>query len=233
MLTKANVMKVFFSFLALILFAAPKSSDADWSIGVGVGDRDEHHDHWRDHHDDWREREREHRFFYYHDHPDYGYRIHYLPGGGYTIWAGGTRYYYYDGLYYTNVGYGDYVLVNPPIGVYVSSIPPDFQPVSINGRIYYTDGGVYYILTRNHGYKVVAQPMMYAQPEPVVVAQPEQVVVTQQEPAQDAFPVNIPNGNGSYTTVMIRKSGNGYVGPQGEFYAQFPAVSRLKALYVK
>lgn len=228
MLSKANVMKIFFSFLALILFTAPKSSYADWSVGIGVRDRDEHHDHWRDHHDDWREREREHRFFYYHDHPNYGYHMRYLPAGYFTIWVGGARYYYYDGLYYTYVGYGDYVLVNPPIGAYVSAIPPDFQPVRINGRIYYTDGGVYYILTRRHGYKVVPQPVVYAQPEPIVVAQPQQAVDT-----QDSFPVNIPNGNGSYTTVVIRRSGNGYVGPQGELYATFPTVSQLKDMYKK
>lgn len=234
MLSRANVMKIFFSFLALILFAAPKLSYADWSLGIGVGDRDEHHDHWRDHHDDWREREREHRFFYYHDHPDYGYHMRYLPDGYLTIWVGGTRYYYYDGLYYIREGY-DYVLVNPPVGSYVSAIPPDFQPVSINGRIYYTDNGVYYILTRHHGYKVVAAPVVYAQPEQVIITQPVTRVVVAPEvvDAQDTFPVNIPNGNGSYRTVVIRKSGNGYIGPQGEFYAQFPTVSRLKAIYVK
>ncbi len=242
MLSKINVMKIFFCFFALTLFTAPKLSHADWSIGVGVGDRDEHHDHWRDHHDDWREREQERHFFYYHDHPDYGYRIHYFPDGGYTIWAGGVRYFYYDGLYYIREGY-DYVLVNPPIGAYVSAIPPDFQPVSINGRIYYTDNGVYYILTQHHGYKVVPRPVMYFEPQAVVVAQPQQVVVSQRVTTavgapevvntQDSFPVNIPNGNGSYTTIVIRKSGNGYVGPQGEFYAQFPTVSRLKTMYVK
>jgi len=62
----------------------------------------------------------------------------------------------------------------------------------------------------------------------VVVAPPPAPVDT-----QDSFPVNIPNGTGAYTTVMIKKSGNGYVGPQGEFYATFPTVSQLKAMYVK
>ncbi len=231
MLSKANVMKLFSGFLALILFAAPKLSYADWSIGVGVGDRDEHHRDW----DDRRHHEWEEHHYGWHDHPYWGYHMHFLPPGGYTIWVGGMRYYYYEGLYYTYAGYGDYIVVDPPIGAYVSAIPPDFQPVSINGRIYYTDGGVYYILTRRHGYKVVAQPMVYVQPEPVVVSQPVRTVVAvpQAVDIQDSFPVNIPNNNGGYTTVVIRKSGNGYIGPQGEFYAQFPTISRLKAMYVK
>ena len=112
-----------------------KISYADWSIGIGVGD---HHDDR--YHDD-------HHYYGWHDHPHYGYHMHFLPAGYYTIWVGGMKYYYYDGLYYSYVGDGDYVLVNPPIGAYVNVIPPDFQPVSINGRIYYTNDGVYYVLT--------------------------------------------------------------------------------------
>ena len=135
-------MKIFFGVLALTLFAAPRISYADWSVGIGIGDR---HDDRRDRHDDRREHRDDRHFYRYHEHPHYGLHIGFLPAGYFTIWAGGTRYYYYDGLYYTYVGYGDYVLVNPPVGAYVSVIPSDFQAVSINGRIYYTDGGVYYI----------------------------------------------------------------------------------------
>jgi len=227
MLSKANVMKIFFCVLALTLFAFSRLSYADWSIGIGVGDAD-HHD-GRDHRDG-------HDFYRWHDHPHYGYRSHFLPDGYFTIWAGGVRYFYYDGLYYIREGY-DYVLVNPPVGAYVNVIPPDFQPVSINGRIYYTDSGVYYILTQHHGYKVVEQPVVYAQPEQVIVTQPQQVVVSQPAPvaveSQDSFPVNVPNNSGGYTAVVVKRSGNGYVGPQGEFYASFPSVSQLKAMYGK
>ena len=238
MLSKANVMKILFSFLALTLFAFSRLSYADWSVGVSVGGPGHHHD--------------DRHFYRWHEHPHYGLHIGFLPAGCFTVWVGGTRYYYYDGLYYTYAGYGDYVLVNPPVGAYVTAIPPDFQPVSINGRIYYTDNGVYYILTQHHGYKVVAAPVVYAQPVPVVVTQPPQVVVTQpvttviapQAPttvvaapvavaAQDTFSINVPNNSGGYTTVVIKKSGKGYVGPQGEFYAEFPKVAQLKAMYVK
>jgi hypothetical protein len=172
---------------------------------------------WGDHHDG-------HSYYRWHEHPHWGIHIHILPVGYITVRVGWHSYYYYDGLYYNYVG-GDYVLITPPVGAYVSVIPPDFQPVLINGRTYYTDNGVYYILTRRHGYKVVAAPVVYAPVQPVVVAQPDT--------AQDSFPVNIPNNSGGYTTVVIRKSGSGFVGPQGEFYAQFPSVAQLKVMYSK
>jgi len=45
------------------------------------------------------------------------------------------------------------------------------------------------------------------------------------------FIVNVPNNAGGYTPVRIQKSGNGYVGPQGELYYPFPQISQLKAMY--
>ena len=143
-------------FLMLALLVAPQLSYADWGVGVNLGGGY--------HHDD-------HHFYRWHEHPHYGLHMHFLPAGYVTVRLGFHRYYYYDGLYYDYVG-GDYVLVNPPIGAYVSVIPPDFQAVQINGRIYYTDGGFYYILTQHHGYKVVVAPVVYAQPAPVVITQP-------------------------------------------------------------
>jgi hypothetical protein len=222
MLNKKMAALMSKGFLMLALLTAPQLSYADWGFGFNMGDR---HGGRGDH--------REDRHFYrWREHPHWGLHINFLPAGYFTVWAGGTRYYYYDGLYYTYAGYGDYVLVNPPIGARVSAIPPDFQPVMINGITYYTDHGVYYVLTRHHGYKVVAPPVMYAQPQQVIVTQP---VAAIQGPAyaQDAFPVNVPNNSGGYTTVLIKKSGNGYVGPQGEFYPEFPKVTQLKAMYGK
>jgi len=214
MQNKKYPSKIFLGVLMLTLLAVPRLSYADWSIGVGVGDR----------HNDRMDRREDRRSYRWHEHPHYGLHLHFLPAGYFTIRVGWHTYYYYDGLYYNYVG-GDYIIVNPPMGAYVTVIPSDFQPVIINGRTYYTDNGVYYILTQHHGYKVVAAPVVYAQP--VVATQVVQVN------GQDSFPVNIPNNSGGYTTVVIKKSGNGFVGPQGEFYAQFPAVAQLKAMYSK
>ncbi len=145
--------KISKGFLMLALLVVPQLSYADWSVGIGVGD---HHDNRGIYRDD-------HHFYRWHEHPQWGLHIHFLPVGYTVVQVGGARYYYYDGLYYQYIG-GDYVLINPPIGAYVSAIPPDFKPVNINGRIYYTDIGVYYFLTLRHGFKVVAAPVLYMQP---------------------------------------------------------------------
>ena len=201
MLNRKNAAKISMGFLILALLVVPSLSYADWGVGIRIGD------HQGDRH-----------FYRWHDHPRYGIHLHVLPAGYLTVRVGLHRYYYYDGLYYNYAG-GEYIIVSPPIGAYVSVIPSDFQPVIMNGRTYYTDNGVYYILTRHHGYKVVVAPVVYAQP----------VAVT----TQDTFPVNIPNNRGGYTAVVIKKSGNGFVGPQGEFYQQFPNVTQLKVMYGK
>ena len=211
---KVNVFKIWMGLIIVIAASVPQLSFADWGVGISIGGPGYYHEHAGG-------------YYRWHDHPQYGWHIHHIPGYAFVVWVGGTRYYYADGLYYQYIGDGDYMLVNPPYGAYVSSIPPDFQPVIVNGRTYYTDNGVYYVLTP-HGYRVVHQPTVVAPPVEVVQTPPVQQVV-----AQGSYPVNIPNGNGSYTTVVIRQSGSGYVGPQGEFYQTFPSVSQLKAMYSK
>jgi len=154
MLNKMFFAKASTGILMLILLAAPQLSYADWGVGIHLGDRGDRRDDGR-------------HFYRYHDHPQFGLRVGFLPEGYLTVRVGSHRYYYYDGLYYNYVG-GEYVIVNPPIGAYVSTVPSDFQPVIINGRTYYTNNGIYYILTRHQGYKVVSAPVVYAQPVRVI-----------------------------------------------------------------
>ena len=47
----------------------------------------------------------------------------------------------------------------------------------------------------------------------------------------DSFTVNVPNSQGGYTAVVIQSSGSGFVGPRGEYYANFPSVYQLQAVY--
>ena len=74
-----------------------------------------------------------------------------------------------------------------------------------------------------------------APPQQVIVAQPAPVVVAQTLPTTtysgDTVTVNVPNNNGGYTAVVLRRSGNGYVGPQGEYYDQVPSTAQLQAMY--
>ncbi|MBF0593586.1 MAG: hypothetical protein HQL22_01315 [Candidatus Omnitrophica bacterium] len=128
----------------------------------------------RDHHGD-------RHYYHYHDRPSFGMRLSFIGDDVITVRSGRTSYYYYDGLYYNRAG-SDYVLIPPPIGVVVTSIPPDFHPVVINGVTYFTDNGTYYVYTR-YGYQVVPPPVTLVQQPVIVVQQP---VVQAAAPAQPA-----------------------------------------------
>ena len=43
--------------------------------------------------------------------------------------------------------------------------------------------------------------------------------------------VNITNSNGSITPVILRRSGNMWIGPKGEQYMSMPTVEQLKPVY--
>jgi len=45
------------------------------------------------------------------------------------------------------------------------------------------------------------------------------------------YTVNIPNTRGWYNTVVIKRSGDGFVGPQGEYYPEFPKIFQLQMKY--
>ncbi|MBF0522265.1 MAG: hypothetical protein HQL24_04325 [Candidatus Omnitrophica bacterium] len=89
-----------------------------------------------------------------------------------------------------------------------------------------------------------SRPVTVIQPAPAVVA-PTPVVTTApvaaaqpapstpQGSSEESFTINIPNNQGGYTPVVIKRSGNGFIGPQGEFYSLFPSVAQLKVMYVK
>ena len=48
---------------------------------------------------------------------------------------------------------------------------------------------------------------------------------------ENIFTVNIPNCHGRYVPVVIKKLNNGFLGPQGEFYSEFPRVEQLRLMY--
>ncbi len=43
--------------------------------------------------------------------------------------------------------------------------------------------------------------------------------------------VNVQNRNGSYTSVLLRREGTVWVGPNGERYTNFPSQEALQAMY--
>ena len=77
------------------------------------------------------------------------------------------------------------------------------------------------------------QKPVYEEPAPVAVAEPAPVVVPSTTYSGDTVTVNVPNSTGGYTAVVLKRSGNGFVGPQGEYYDQVPSTTQLQAMYGK
>ena len=99
---------------------------------------------------------------------------------------------------------------------FVVYLPIGGWTVVIGGaRYYYCDGEYYRYVTG--GYEVV--------PDPRVEVKYVYKEAPPQNPEPNEFTVNVPRKNGGYTAVVIRRTGNGFVGPQGEFYSEFPSVS--------
>lgn len=95
---------------------------------------------------------------------------------------------------------------------------------------YYYDPGYYYPGYYDPGI-LVSQPVVQTSN---IIVQPSTTVVTtaaNYETTDDSFIINIPNSAGGFTSVLIKKSGNGFIGPQGEYYPEFPRVSQLKVMY--
>jgi hypothetical protein len=100
----------------------------------------------------------------------------------------------------------------------------------------YYYGGPYYPYYPPDGVLVAPPDDETVVQQPVTVVQPPPVITTVGAPASDisdSFTINIPNNKGGYTAVTLKRSGNGFIGPQGEFYTEFPKVSQLEVIYGK
>ncbi|MDE2027958.1 MAG: hypothetical protein KGK03_07360 [Candidatus Omnitrophica bacterium] len=73
------------------------------------------------------------------------------------------------------------------------------------------------------------QKPVVEEPAPAPVAVQPAVPTTTY--AGDTVTVNIPNSTGGYTAVVLKRTGNGYIGPQGEYYDQIPSTEQLQAMY--
>lgn len=118
------------------------------------------------------------------------------------------------------------------VGALVDALPPRHTTVIVENEPYYYYDGTYFRPSPG-GYVVVPAPVVRAPavvvppPAPVVVAAPVPVVTQESL----SVTVNIPNIAGGYTPVILRRSGSGFVGPQGEYYPEFPKVEQLRLMY--
>ncbi len=157
-------------------------------------------------------------------------------GGGYGYHSGYNHGYgYYSGGPYWPYWYG----FTPYIGAYVAYLPDDYTTVVVDGAPYYYSGGYYFSPYSSGGYVVVPEPVANDAASAPVASATDQVQAPvsralQTQPnlaSKDTTMINIPNSKGGFTPVRLIKHKNGYIGPQGEFYAGHPTVDALKALY--
>ena len=135
------------------------------------------------------------------------------------VWPGPYYGYPYNYAYADPYYYPGYAVV----------ASPTYQPVVVNGVTYYVNNGVYYTYTQ-YGYQAVATPAGVTVPA-IQAAGPATPLAN--VGAADSYTINIPNNKGGYNAVLLKKSGNGFTGPQGEFYSEFPKVSQLQVMYGK
>jgi len=96
---------------------------------------------------------------YHHDHyyPARGYVTGVLPLGAISVGFGGGNYFFHGGVWFRPVG-GRYVVVTPPIGIFLPVLPPDYVTLWMGGAPYYYANGTYYAPAPGQGYVVVAPP---------------------------------------------------------------------------
>lgn len=145
----------------------------------------------------------------------------------------GVCYYYCDGLFYVHGPFG-FSLCTPPSGMIMNFLPSGFQVVFHQGHEYRYYMGVYYLPVRE-GFMITGNP--FFTPPPSSVSVPVQTAdvpgTSVSVTSETEFTVNIPNSDGSFTPVKLTKHKEGFLGPQGEYYEEFPRVSQLKLMYGK
>ena len=186
-----------------------------------------------------------------------------LPLGCACLLAGGLEYYYWEGMYYRPAADGYVIVsapvgaVVPAIPDGGQQVVVDGIPYYIINSVTYRKTTVGYEVVPMPSTLVQqtataptpaatapVQSSVVNVPAPTYRPLPAQALAgtaaVENTPAaetagvtNDVFIVNIPNAKGTYTPVAIKRSGIGYVGPQGEFYSEFPRVEQLKLMYGK
>ena len=86
-----------------------------------------------------------------------GVEVARVPGRPYVVAHGGGHYYYSGGVWYAPRG-PSYVVVGPPVGVFVPVLPPFYTTVWFSGVPYYYANSTYYTYAGPQGYEVVDAP---------------------------------------------------------------------------
>ena len=97
------------------------------------------------------------RYNHNHYYPSRGFVYGTLPIGAVSVGYGGGNYFFHGGVWFRPWG-GRYVVVTPPLGIFLPVLPPDCVTLWVGGMPYYYADGVYYNTAPGQGYVVVAPP---------------------------------------------------------------------------
>jgi hypothetical protein len=146
--------------------------------------------------------------------PPIGAYVAYLPDGSTTFIVGADRYYYYNGVYFRPYSDG-YVIVSPPPS----------QPATTTAPAASAQNNAPSQTSTTSGTGAEAKSLSSAPGASLAAAG------QQKSASSDTVTVGVPNSKGGFSSVKLVKHKDGYIGPQGEFYAGHPTVDELKALY--
>jgi hypothetical protein len=155
MTLKINRYFVFWLMLALLsgilIFGTTQVAQAD-----GRGSRQHHDSRYENDGESSRSHYRDSRYHHDRSYPVRAQVIQALPRGHLTVVHGGIRFYFYEGVWYRPQGH-QFIIVTPPVGLFVSILPPYYSTIWVRGVPYYYANEVYYT-HRGSGYVIVEPP---------------------------------------------------------------------------
>jgi hypothetical protein len=89
--------------------------------------------------------------------PRPGHTVYHRPPASYHTVHLGAPYWFYQGAWYSQRG-SAYVVVRPPVGLYLSTLPYYQRVVYVGPSVYYVAHDVYYAPVATGGYQVVEPP---------------------------------------------------------------------------
>ena len=89
---------------------------------------------------------------------DRGVTVAAVPRGAVVVRDGPNRYWFHGGVWYRPEG-GRFVVIAPPVGVFVPVLPPFYTTLMLGGLAYYYANDAYYVWREPmRQYEVVSQP---------------------------------------------------------------------------